>query len=133
MYELVDDSDVIVDALDNYPTRFLLNEVAFEKGIPFFHGAVHGFYGQTTTIIPGRTACLRCIFPEDPPPADFPVVGVSCGIMGCIQAAEVIKYVTGKGDLLENRLLMWDGLKAAIEIVAVEKNPACDVCQKGQA
>jgi adenylyltransferase/sulfurtransferase len=53
--------------------------------------------------------------------------------MGCIQAAEVIKYVTGKGDLLINRLLMWDGLKAAIEIVAVEKNPACDVCQKGQA
>jgi len=130
--DLADDCAVIVDAADNYPTRFLLNEVAVAKNIPLFHGAVHGFYGQTTTIIPGRTACLRCIFPEDPPPADFPVVGVSCGIIGCIQAAEVIKYVTGKGDLLANRLLMWDGLKAAMEIVAVEQNPGCEVCQKGQ-
>jgi len=69
---LVGDFDVIVDAMDNFATRYVLNKIALTKGVPFFHGAVHGFYGQATTIIPGKTACLRCIFPEAPPPTPPP-------------------------------------------------------------
>jgi len=64
---LIGGADGIVDAMDNYPTRYLLNDIALEKKIPLFHGAIRGFYGQATTIIPGKTACLRCVFPCAPP------------------------------------------------------------------
>ena len=128
---LVGDFDMIVDAMDNFAARYVLNKAALNKKIPFFHGAVHGFYGQATTIIPGRTACLRCIFPEAPPPAVPPVVGVAPGLIGCIQATEVIKYTLGIGSLLENRLLMWDGLDGKIDELPLEKNPRCEDCGQG--
>ena len=128
---LVGDFDMIVDAMDNFPARYVLNKIALIRKVPFFHGAIHGFYGQATTIIPGKTACLRCIFPNVPPPTPPPVVGVTPGIIGCIQAAEVIRYVLGIGNLLENRLLMWDGLNAKIDEIPLEKNPACEDCVKG--
>ena len=126
--ELVGDFDMIVDAMDNFPTRYLLNKTALAKNIPFFHGAVEGFYGQATTIIPGKTTCLRCIFPEAPPPTTFPVVGVTPGIIGCIQATEVIKYILGMGTSLGSRLLMWDGLNAEMDELTVKRNPTCEDC-----
>jgi len=126
--ELVADSDLIVDAMDNFPTRYLLNKTAIKKNIPFFYGAVHGFWGQATTIIPGKTACLRCVFPKAPPSIAFPIVGVTTGVIGCIQATEVIKYILEMGSLLQNRLLMWDGLNATINEVALERDPRCEDC-----
>ena len=128
--ELIGDCDMIVDAMDNFPTRYLLNEIALAKSIPLFHGAVEGFYGQTTTIIPGKTACLACVFPESPPQRIWPMVSVTCGIMGCIQSTEVIKYILGMGSLLENKLLMVDGLNAKMEEIVLERNPDCKVCSK---
>ncbi len=129
--DLVGDSDMIVDAMDNFAARYVLNKTALIKKIPFFHGAVQGFYGQATTIIPGRTACLRCIFPEAPPLTVPPVVGVTVGVIGCIQANEVIKYILGIGSLLENRLLMWDGLRVEMDEVPLEKDPRCEDCGGG--
>lgn len=129
--DLVGDFDMIVDAMDNFAARYVLNKAALVRKIPFFHGAVHGFYGQATTIIPGKTACLRCIFPEVPPPTVPPVVGVTPGVIGCIQATEVIKYILGIGSLLENRLLMWDGLNGEMDELPLEKNPGCEDCGKG--
>jgi len=126
--ELVGTADGIVDALDNYPARYLLNRVALEKNIPFFHGAIRGFYGQATTIIPNKTACLECIFPKAPPPEVFPVLGATAGVIGSVQANEVIKFLTGKGTLLAGRLFTWDGLCAAAEEIAIVKNPACKAC-----
>ncbi len=126
--ELVADYDMIVDAMDNFVTRYVLNRAALSQKIPFFHGAVQGFYGQVTTIIPDRTACLRCIFPEAPPPATPAVVGVTPGVIGCLQAGEVIKYILGMGELLENRLLIWDGLKVEMAEIPLEKNPHCRDC-----
>lgn len=125
---LVGDADLIIDAMDNFPTRYLLNKAALDKGIPFIHGAINGFHGQATTVLPGRTACLRCIFPEAPPPETFPVVGVTPGIIGLIQASEAIKYITGLGDLLAGRLLIWDGLRPCLETIDVERNPRCKDC-----
>jgi adenylyltransferase/sulfurtransferase len=125
--------DAIMDAMDNYPARYALNRAALTRRIPFFHGAVHGFYGQATTVIPGRTACLRCVFPQvsaAPPP---PVVGATCGIIGCIQVTELLKYISGKGQLLENRLLMWDGLNAQSEELPVNRNPECPDCRDVEA
>lgn len=133
VHELVGRADGIVDAMDNYPVRYLLNRVALAKKIPFFHGGIRGFYGQATTIIPGRTPCLACIFPKAPPKEVFPVVGATPGVIGTIQATEVIKYLTKQGDLLAGRLLLWDGLAAKTEEIAVEKNPACPACGAGSA
>jgi len=126
--DVIKGSDLIVDAMDNFQARYLLNQVALEKKIPFFHGGVYGFEGQVTTIIPGETACLRCIFPEAPAPETFPVIGATCGVIGCIQATEVVKYIVSVGELLTNRLLVWDGLDARMEEFAVERNPACEDC-----
>lgn len=126
---LVGRADGIVDAMDNYPTRYLLNDVAIAKGVPLFHGGIRGFYGQATTIIPGTTPCLKCIFPRAPPKEVFPVVGVTPGIIGTIQANEVIKYLTGSGNLLTDRLFIWDGMEAHAEELCVERNPACEACK----
>ena len=131
--KLVGRADGIVDAMDNYPTRYLLNDIAQEKKIPLFHGAIRGFYGQATTIIPEKTACLRCIFPCAPPKEVFPVVGVTPGFIGMIQVNEVLKYLLGTGELLANRLLIWDGMTAHAEEIAVVKNPACISCGAGHA
>jgi len=125
---LVGDADGIVDAMDNFPTRYLLNATAHRKKIPLFHGAIRGFYGQATTIIPGETPCLQCIFPKAPPKEVFPVVGVTPGIIGTLQASEVIKYLLHDGKLLTNRLFIWDGMESHAEELCVERNPSCPVC-----
>ena len=125
---LVGRADGIVDAMDNYPVRYLLNRTALEKNIPFFHGAIRGFYGQATTIIPGQTPCLECIFPKAPPKEVFPVVGVTPGVIGTVQATEVIKYLTKSGRLLSGRLFTWDGLTSTAEEIAISQNPACPAC-----
>ncbi|MBN1236571.1 MAG: HesA/MoeB/ThiF family protein [Methanotrichaceae archaeon] len=123
-------SDLIMDAMDNFPVRYLLNRAALKRKIPLFHGAISGYQGQATTIIPGKTACLSCIFPRAPPAATFPALGSTCGIIGSIQVTEAVKYVTGTGKLLENRLLLWDGLNACLDEMACERNSVCRDCSE---
>ncbi len=124
----VDGCDVIVDAMDNLPSRYLLNRCAIEKNIPFFHGAVNGFEGRVMTVIPGKTACLRCMYRGPVPQKKFPVIGVAPAVIGSIQATEVIKYIIGIGDLLTNRLLVYDGLKVHFTEFTINRNPNCDHC-----
>lgn len=128
--ELVGDSDLIIDAMDNFPTRYILNRTALAKNIPLFYGAIYGFEGQVTVIIPGKTACLSCIFPEASlsPSNTFPVIGVTPGIIGVLQATEVIKYILGIGELLKNKLLLWDGLNLSLDEIEVVRNPECEDC-----
>lgn len=126
--DLVGDADLIVDAMDNYSVRYLLNIVAHKKKIPLFHGAISGFDGQLTTIIPGETACMNCIFPSPPDNAVFPVVGVTAGVVAMMQANEVIKYLLGIGKLLTNKLLIWDGLFTEAESLRLSKRDDCIVC-----
>jgi adenylyltransferase/sulfurtransferase len=126
--QLLTGFDLIVDAMDNLPTRYLLNKVALEKNIPFFHGAVYGFEGRAMTIIPGETACLRCVYRGVIPEEKFPVIGVTPAVIGCIQATEVIKYIVGIGQLLTNRLLVYDGLNMKFTEFRVKKDPNCEYC-----
>jgi adenylyltransferase/sulfurtransferase len=126
--QLVQGCDVIVDALDNLPTRYVLNRCAVEKKIPFFHGAVSGFEGRAMTILPGKTACLRCMYRGPILQEKFPVIGVAPALIGVIQATEVIKYLVGIGKLLTNRLLIYDGLELTFTELAIHKNPDCDHC-----
>jgi adenylyltransferase/sulfurtransferase len=125
---LIEGWDVIVDAMDNLPTRYILNRCAVERKIPFFHGAVSGFEGRAMTIVPGETACLRCLYRGDVPQEKFPVVGVTPAVIGVIQATEVIKYLLGIGKLLTNRLLIYDGLNVTFSEFIINKNPECDHC-----
>jgi adenylyltransferase/sulfurtransferase len=128
--ELLSGFDVIVDAMDNLPTRFLLNRAAVEHRIPFVHGAVSGLEGRAMTVIPGKSACLQCLYHSVPPKAKFPVLGTTPGIIGCIQATEVIKYITGIGTLLTNRLLMYDGLNMKFTELQVARFKDCECCGK---
>jgi molybdopterin/thiamine biosynthesis adenylyltransferase len=127
--QLVGDSDLIVDAMDNLPTRYLLNRTAVEKGIPFFHGAVYGFEGRAMTVLPGKTACLNCLYHGASVPKEkFPVIGVTPAIIGCIQATEVIKYIVGLGELLTDRLLNYDALQMKFNEFKINRDPNCEVC-----
>lgn len=120
--------DLVVDALDNLPTRYLLNKVAVEQDIPFFHGAVNGFEGRAMTVIPGQTACLWCVYRGAIVEGEFPVLGVTPGVIGCIQATEVIKYIVGMGQLLTNRLLVYDGQNMKFTEFKVKRDPDCQHC-----
>ncbi|MFP8952863.1 SAMP-activating enzyme E1 [Natrialbaceae archaeon A-arb3/5] len=147
--ELVGDYDIVLDASDNFATRYLLNDHCVLTGTPLSHGAIYRFEGQVTTFTNNRSntdearpdggddtpaPCYRCIFPEAPEPGTVPdcattgVLGVLPGTVGCIQATEVVKYLLEKGDLLEGRLLMYDAMGMTFETVDVRPNPACPVC-----
>jgi adenylyltransferase/sulfurtransferase len=127
VFDLVGDYP-IVDAMDNLPTRLLLNRVAVKKNLPLFHGAVYGFEGRAATVIPGKTACLRCLY-QGVIPGKIPVVGVTPAVIGCIQATEVIKYILGIGELLADRLLIYDGLSMKFSEVKVRRDPNCPECK----
>jgi adenylyltransferase/sulfurtransferase len=127
--KLVGDADVIVDAMDNLPTRYLLNKTAIAKGIPYCHGAVYGFEGRAMTIIPGKSACLNCLYHNVKIPREkFPVIGVTPAVIGCIQATEVIKYLTGLGELLTNRILNYDALRMKFTEFTIKPDPDCEHC-----
>ncbi|KQC04635.1 MAG: adenylyltransferase [Methanoculleus sp. SDB] len=126
--DLVRGADIIVDATDNFAVRYALNRAACDNNIPLVHGAIRGFDGQVTTIIPGKTACLRCTFPEPPPEEVTPVFGTTAGIIGLIQANEVAKYLTGAGSLLENRLMLWNGRSTKLYEMPLARDPACRDC-----
>ncbi len=123
-------SDVhgVIDALDNFPDRFMVNEFSVKHRLPFFHGAVRGFEGRVMTIIPGSTACFRCIYSEAPPNEVFPVVGVSPTLVAAVQVTEAIKYFVGVGELLAGQLLIYDGESMTFIKTEMERIPGCPVC-----
>jgi adenylyltransferase/sulfurtransferase len=126
--DLVHGTDLILDGMDNFAARYVLNRAGLDEKIPFIHGAVNGFYGQVTTILPGLTPCLRRIVPVPPAQDKTPIIGVTCGVIGCIEASEAIKYLTDTGEILKNRLLLWDGLRGEAETIQILKSPECIDC-----
>jgi molybdopterin/thiamine biosynthesis adenylyltransferase len=120
--------DLIIDAMDNLQARYLLNRTAFQLNIPFIHGAVHGFEGRAMTVIPGRTACLMCMYRGATINRKIPVLGATAGVIACIQATEAIKYITGLGQLLTDRLLIYDGLNMRFAEIKVRRDPDCPHC-----
>jgi len=128
--KLMGDSAIIVDCLDNFETRYILNEYAVAKQLPFVHAGLEGFAGQLTFIHPPATPCLRCIIPEALPKKLFSVIGTTPGILGCLEANEVLKYLTGIGPNLKNILLIWDGLEVELHRIEIAKDSSCPVCGK---
>ncbi len=129
VFDLVEGVDAVIDAMDNFTTRYILNKAVLERRIPFFHGGVYELTGQAATILPGETPCLRCIFPEAPKPGTFPVLGSVAGVIGTIQATEVVKYFTGIGSLLRDKLLIYEGESSIFYLIEVKSNPNCPDCK----
>jgi adenylyltransferase/sulfurtransferase len=133
--ELVSEYDLVVDGSDNFPTRYLSNDVCVWARKPNIYGSVFRFEGQATVFAPHlRGPCYRCLFPEPPEPGTVPncaeagVLGVLPGIIGLIQAIEAIKLIVGLGDPLTGRLLYFDALKMSFREFAVRRDPQCPVC-----
>ncbi|MCU0631582.1 MAG: HesA/MoeB/ThiF family protein [Methanolinea sp.] len=123
--------DLLLDALDNYEARYLLNRVAFDQGTPLVHAAVSGFHGQLTTLIPGETPCLQCIMPYPPEGEYSPVLGVTAGILGLLQALEAIKLLIREGELATNILMVWDGRCGRLDQIPLTRDLGCVVCGAG--
>lgn len=132
--ELIGGYDLVVTAVDNFPTRYLINDACVLAGKTLVDGAVLRMTGLAMTIKGGETACYRCLFPEPPPPAgvvscsEAGVLGPVPGLIGSIQALEVIKVLTGAGQPLFNRLLQFDGAAMTFTEVEVSRAPTCPVC-----
>ncbi len=131
--------DFVIDATDNFAAKFLVNDACVLAGIPYSHGGILRFNGQTMTVLPGTSPCYRCIFPE-PPPDELlvpcsrdGVLGVLPGVIGTIQATEALKHLLGAGELLTGRLLTYNALTMRFREVPVRNNPACPVCGKTPA
>ncbi len=132
--DLISGYDIVVDGSDNFPTRYLVNDACVMAGKPLVSGAILKFEGQVTTILPGKGHCYRCLFADPPPPGLVPscqeagVLGVLPGVIGGLQATEVLKLILGKGEPLSNFLLVYDALKVSFRKVKVPRNPDCAVC-----
>ena len=125
---LVGDAALIVDCMDNFPTRYVLNGSAIRKNIPLVFGSIWGMEGRLSFINPPSTPCLKCIYPDSPPQETFPVVGATPGVIGTLQALEVIKYLTGVGENIRGKLMVWNGLKVEFKNYKAYKDPECPAC-----
>ena len=132
--ELLEPYDVIVDGADNFPTRYLLNDASVRLGKPVVSASILGFDGQISTFVPHEGPCYRCLYPVPPPPELAPscgangVLGVMAGVMGLLQANEVIKLVAGIGEPLIGRLLLYESLGTRFTELKVKRDPKCPVC-----
>ncbi|MBE0535274.1 MAG: molybdopterin-synthase adenylyltransferase MoeB [Phycisphaerae bacterium] len=126
--------DFVIDGTDNFGSKFLINDACWFERKPYSHAGILRFHGQLITVLPGESACYRCIFHEPPPPSAVPscsqagVLGVLAGVIGSLQATEAIKYLLGLGDLLTNRLLTYDALTMDFRAVKLNRNPDCALC-----
>ncbi|WP_372789863.1 molybdopterin-synthase adenylyltransferase MoeB [Paraconexibacter sp.] len=134
--EIIEGYDIVVDGVDNFPTRYLLNDATVRLRIPVVSAAILGFEGQLSVFAPYDGPCYRCLF-RQPPPAELApscgangVLGVLPGTMGLLQATEVVKLILGVGDPLIGRLLMYDALDASTTELKVRRDPECPICSR---
>ena len=132
--ELLSQYDVIVDGADNFPTRYLLNDASVRLNKPVVSASILAFDGQISTFVPHEGPCYRCLYPTPPPPELAPscgaagVLGMLPGVMGLMQSLEVFKLVTGAGDPLVGRLLLFEALGTSFTELKVKKDPSCPIC-----
>ena len=129
---IVPSYDIAVDCLDNFEARFILNDACIKAGKPFVHAGISEFYGQMMTVIPGKGPCLRCLFPiiekTNTPEKPFGAVGVTPGVVGSLQALEVLKLILGL-PVSNEGLVLYDGLNMSLEKVPLQANPGC-ICRR---
>ena len=134
--QIIEGYDVIVDGVDNFPTRYLLNDASVRLKVPVVSASILGFDGQISVFAPYEGPCYRCLYPTPPPPELAPscgangVLGVLPGTMGMLQATEVIKLITGAGEPLIGRLLLYEALGASFTELKVKRDPECPICSR---
>jgi len=132
--EIIRGYDFVIDGTDNFPAKFLINDACYFEKKPFSHAGILQFSGQLITILPGQTACYRCIFGSPPPANAVPscsqagVLGVLAGVVGSLQATEAIKFLLGIGELLTNALLTYNALTMEFRKVQLGRNADCPLC-----
>ncbi len=132
--EIISQFDIVVDGCDNFPTRYLVNDVCVFQNKPNVHGSIFRFDGQVTVFKPHDGPCYRCLYPEPPPPGMVPscqeggVLGVLPGVIGCLQAVETIKLILGKGDALVGKLLLYNAMGAEVRKLNIRRDTSCPVC-----
>ncbi len=131
---ILDGYDFVIDGTDNFPAKFLVADACYFSGIAYNHAGILRFEGQTMTVLPGQTACYRCVF-RSPPPADAApscsqagLLGAVPGVIGSIQATEAIKYLLTQGQLLTNTLLKYDALNMTFRRVGLNRDHNCPLC-----
>lgn len=134
--DIIQDYDFVIDAADNFETKFLINDACVQAGKPFVHAGAIRFQGQLMSYVPGQGPCYRCIFKGPPPPGAVPsakqagIVGAVCGVIGSLEAMEAVKYILGAGELLVGKLLVYDGLRAQFRTVKLPARvEGCEVCR----
>ena len=132
--ELIEQYDVVIDGVDNFPAKFLINDACYFTKTPLVHGGILRFDGRVFTIIPDQSACYRCIFKEPPPPGlvancqEAGIIGVVAGIIGTIQATEALKLVLNIGQPLTNRILDFNAQTTQFREIRTKRNPNCQLC-----
>ena len=132
--QIFSDFDLVIDATDNFATRYLASDASVLAGKPYIWGSIFQFDGQVSTFWSKHGPCYRCLHPQPPAPGTVPncsvagVLGVLCGTIGSMQATEAIKLITGFGDPLIGKVLTYDGATSASEIIELKKNPQCAIC-----
>jgi sulfur-carrier protein adenylyltransferase/sulfurtransferase len=135
--EIFSGHDIILDASDNFPTRYLINDACVLLKKPCVHGSVHRFEGYATVFDPPRGPCYRCLHPTPPPAGAAPpgdetgLLGVVPGVIGLLQAAETMKWILGKGETLAGRMVHYDALRAEFRTIGVRRDPKCPYCGDG--
>jgi adenylyltransferase/sulfurtransferase len=132
MEKLAGDADLIVDCLDNFETRYIINRHSVRKGVPFVHAGVAGFSGQMLFVHSPETACLECVFPEVPQSGTVPIAGATAGVVGSLEAVEAIRFLLGEEPAGKNRLLIWSGGDMVFDVIEVDKAENCPVCGSGE-
>ena len=129
VHELLQNADVVIDGMDNWRTRFIINKECVDNRIPFVHAGIFGLYGQITTIMPGKGPCLRCILPETPNEIKrFPVPGATPSLFASLQVMEALKLIVGFGEPLVGRMLLFDGERMSFTTVKMERHSECPIC-----
>ena len=133
--DIIKDYDIILDGTDNFPAKFLINDACVMANKPFVHAGIIRFKGQLMTVIPHESTCYRCVFKTMPPKDAVPtckqagVIGAMAGVIGCLQALEAVKYLTGAGELLTGKLLTFDALKMEFHTIKLPpRGEGCAVC-----
>ncbi len=130
--EVISGVDVVVDGLDNWETRIIVDKICYELGKPYVHAGIHGFYGQLYIAWPGKTPCLRCVFPRPPRRGNgdvIPVFSTTPGILGLLEANEALKIISGVGKPLLNKILVYDGKTGLFDYVEI-RDADCRVCEE---
>ena len=126
---IIKDADVVIDGMDNWRTRFIINRCCVSQRIPFIHAGVSALHGQMITILPSEGPCLRCVFPRDPAEVErVPVLGATPALLAALQVTEAVKLITGIGEPHAGRMLFLDGKEMMLEAIEMKRHANCPIC-----